>query len=173
MLAFYLAAPEVENDRRALNVLHGMRRARKEGRWMGPAPIGYINKITEDGKKIYCPKRAGGRYLKWAFKTVATGQYTVLEVYKEAKAKGLNMCRSNFWNALRNPVYCGKVYIAPYKDERPDIVPGLHQPIISESLFYDVQDYLDGKKKNYRTKVGSQDILQLRGYLLCPKCGSC
>lgn len=32
MLAFYLAAPEVENDRRALNVFHGQRRARKEGR---------------------------------------------------------------------------------------------------------------------------------------------
>src|SRR5580704_1379984 len=51
MLAFYLAAPEVENDRRALNTLHGMRRARKEGRWMGPAPFGYANKVTEDGKK--------------------------------------------------------------------------------------------------------------------------
>lgn len=33
MLVFYLAAPEVENDRRALNVIHGMRRARKEGRY--------------------------------------------------------------------------------------------------------------------------------------------
>lgn len=32
MLAFYLAAPEVDNDRRALNVLLGMRKARKEGR---------------------------------------------------------------------------------------------------------------------------------------------
>ncbi len=31
MLAFYLAAPEVENDRRALNVFHGMRRAKKRG----------------------------------------------------------------------------------------------------------------------------------------------
>src|ERR1700742_4973609 len=40
MLAIYLAAPEVENDRRALNVFHGMRRARKEGRYMGLAPIG-------------------------------------------------------------------------------------------------------------------------------------
>ncbi|WP_313511899.1 recombinase family protein [Sphingobacterium sp.] len=29
MLAFYLASPEVENDRRALNVFHGMRRAKK------------------------------------------------------------------------------------------------------------------------------------------------
>ncbi|MGO4773556.1 hypothetical protein ACEN2I_18010 [Flavobacterium sp. W22_SRS_FK3] len=32
MLAFYLAAPEVENDRRALNTFHGMRRAKKEAR---------------------------------------------------------------------------------------------------------------------------------------------
>jgi hypothetical protein len=31
MLAIYVSTPEVENDRRALNVLHGMRRARKEG----------------------------------------------------------------------------------------------------------------------------------------------
>jgi site-specific DNA recombinase len=32
MLAVYLAVPEVDNDRRALNVLHGMRRGKKEGR---------------------------------------------------------------------------------------------------------------------------------------------
>lgn len=51
MLAFYLAAPEVENDRRALNVIHGMRRARKEGRYMATAPLGYVNKMSEDKKK--------------------------------------------------------------------------------------------------------------------------
>ena len=53
MLAFYLAAPEAENDRRALNTFFGMRRAKKEGRYMGTAPTGYINKTTESGKK-YC-----------------------------------------------------------------------------------------------------------------------
>lgn len=51
MLAFYLASPEVENDRRVLNVFHGMRRARKEGRWMASAPVGYKNKTTEDNRK--------------------------------------------------------------------------------------------------------------------------
>ena len=35
MLAIYLAAPEVENDRRALNTFYGMRRARKEGAFNG------------------------------------------------------------------------------------------------------------------------------------------
>ncbi|MDE1193132.1 MAG: hypothetical protein PW786_13465 [Arachidicoccus sp.] len=33
-----------------------MRKARKEGRYMGPAPLGYINKVTEDGKKYIAPK---------------------------------------------------------------------------------------------------------------------
>ncbi len=56
MLAFYLAAPEVENDRRALNVIHGMRRARKEGRYMGLAPIGYKNKTDEHNNKYIAPE---------------------------------------------------------------------------------------------------------------------
>ena len=51
MLAFYLAAPEVENDRRSINITYGMRRAMKEGRHMGRAPMGYANKITENGHK--------------------------------------------------------------------------------------------------------------------------
>ena len=72
---------------------------------------------------------------------------------------------------LRNPVYCGRILISCYKEEAARHAQGLHQQIISESLFYDVQDYLNGKKKTYRAKVGSLDILQLRGYLICPKCG--
>jgi len=171
MLAFYLAAPEVENDRRALNVLNGMRRAKKEGRWMGPAPVGYANKITEDGRKYIAPREPEATVMKWVFNTLATEQYHVEQIYKEAKLKGIKICRSNFWKALRNPVYCGKIYIGPYKDEASRHAPGLHQPIISESLFYDVQDFLDGKKKAYRTKIDSPDTFQLRGFLICPKCG--
>ncbi|MCH5686391.1 recombinase family protein [Niabella sp. W65] len=41
MLAIYLAAPEVENDRRALNTFYGMRKAKKkkEGLWARPLRI--------------------------------------------------------------------------------------------------------------------------------------
>jgi len=54
MLAFYLAAPEVQNDLRALNVIAGMRRAKKEGRYMGLAPVGHVNRTDEIGRK-YMP----------------------------------------------------------------------------------------------------------------------
>jgi site-specific DNA recombinase len=67
MLAFYLAAPEVENDRRALNVIHGMRRARKEGRYMATAPLGYVNKMSEDKKKYIALHEIEAPILKWAF----------------------------------------------------------------------------------------------------------
>jgi len=56
MLTFYLAAPEVENDRRALNTFQRLRRGKKEGRYMGMAPYGYVNKITEGGKKYIAPE---------------------------------------------------------------------------------------------------------------------
>lgn len=43
---------------------------------------------------------------------------------------------------------------------------GQHKALISEALFYDVQDVLDGRKRGqYRL------TLPLRGFLTCPKCG--
>lgn len=73
MLAFYLAAPEVENDRRALNVFFGMRRAKKEGRYMGLAPLGYQNKTDEQGRKLIAPKEPQATLLRWAFEELANG----------------------------------------------------------------------------------------------------
>jgi DNA invertase Pin-like site-specific DNA recombinase/flagellin-specific chaperone FliS len=171
MLAFYLAAPEVENDRRALNVFHGMRRAKKEGRWMGSAPIGYANKISETGKKHIAPKEITSKIIKWVFEELARGQFNTEQVWKMAKTKGLKCSKNNFWLAIRNPVYCGKIFIPKYKDEESYFVSGQHEPLITEALFYKVQDVLDGRKKVMRTKMVVDDNLPLRGFLICPQCG--
>ena len=45
-------------------------------------------------------------------------------------------------------------YFKKMSQEKNILLVG-NQPIISESLLYDVQDYLNGKKKTYRAKVGS------------------
>ncbi len=171
MLAFYLAAPEVENDRRALNVIHGMRRARKEGRYMGLAPIGYTNKTDETGRKFIAPKEPQSDIIRWAFNEIAEGVYNTEQVFKMAKDKGFSATKSLFWFAIRNPVYCGKIFVPKYKDEESRFVKGTHEPIIQESLYYRVQDVLDGRKRNYRLKVVSNATLPLRGFLICSKCG--
>jgi site-specific DNA recombinase len=171
MLAFYLAAPEVENDRRALNTFNGMRRAKKEGRWMGAAPVGYVNRITEGGKKYIAPHPEEAPIIKWFFEQAATGTYSIESLFKIAQEKGLNYKKHAFWLAIRNPVYCGKIRIPAYKSEEEQLITGQHQPLISEALFYQVQDVLDGKKKVQRTKVDVDDRFPLRGFLLCPDCG--
>jgi DNA invertase Pin-like site-specific DNA recombinase len=50
MLAVYLAIPEAENGRRALNTSNGIRRAKQLGRYPGRAPLGYINLTAPDEK---------------------------------------------------------------------------------------------------------------------------
>jgi site-specific DNA recombinase len=82
------------------------------------------------------------------------------------------MSRSAFHVAIRNPVYCGKVFIEKYKDEEAHLVQGQHQPLISEHLFYKVQNFLDGniRKERPSTKIEADDNFPLRGFLTCPKC---
>ena len=172
MLAFYLAAPEVENDRRALNVIHGMRRARKEGRYMGLAPVGYINKTDEAGRKYIAIHEPQAGILRWSFEEIARGLYNTEQIFKLANEKGFSGTKSLFWFAIRNPLYCGKIFIPKYKDDESRFVKGLHEPLITEDLFYRVQDVLDGRKrKQFRLKVVSDSVLPLRGFLVCPECG--
>jgi site-specific DNA recombinase len=171
MLAIYLTAPEIENDRRALNVFYGMRRARKEGRYMATAPVGYINKTMEGGRKTIVPHEPNASILQWAFKEVSEGNNTIAEVWRQAREKGLMCHKSNFWTALRNPVYMGKIVIPKLKNEESYTVDGLHEAIVKPTVFYEVQDVLEGRKRKTKTKVVTQDMLALKGFITCPKCG--
>ncbi|TKC04465.1 recombinase family protein [Pedobacter frigoris] len=170
MLAFYLAAPEVENDRRALNTFNGMRRAKKEGRWMSTAPTGYKNFITLDGRKYIAPNEPKASLMRWVFKEIAKDNYAADQIRKMANEKGLQCPRMNFYRLVRNPVYCGKIMIPQHKDEDFKVVDGQHDALISEALFYDVQDVLNGRKRKKAAKVVSLDSLPLRGLILCPNC---
>jgi len=88
MLAFYLAAPEVENDRRALNTFFGMRRAKKEGRYMGTAPSGYVNKVSEGRKKYITLKEPQAGTMKWVFEKLADGAITQRRSISWQKGRG-------------------------------------------------------------------------------------
>ena len=174
MLAIYLAAPEVENDRRALNTFYGMRRARKEGRLMGKAPFGYINRSKEDGGKYVALKEPQASAMRWAFNEIAKGVFAADQVRQKMNVQSpTKLSRSAFHVAIRNPLYYGKIFIAKFQDEEAHLVQGQHEPLISEELFHKVQLILDGNKRVERpnTKILSDKNLPLRGFLTCPKCG--
>jgi site-specific DNA recombinase len=170
MLAIYLTTPEIENDRRGLNTFFGIRQAKKEGRWMGKAPLGYTNKAKEDGRRYIAVKEPEASIMKWVFEQLSEGIYSAEHILKAAREKKLNCSKNNFYTCIRNPVYCGKIRVAEYKDEQARLVQGLHVPLITESLFYKVQDILDGRKREYGLAIATPEDLQLRNYLKCPKC---
>lgn len=63
--------------------------------------------------------------------------------------KGLKIGRSTFYNLLRNPTYMGFTKVPEFNEEEEHYVPGLHEAIIGENLFHQVQAVLkktSGKK---------------------------
>lgn len=174
MLAIYLAAPEVENDRRALNVFYGMRRAKKEGRVMGKAPFGYVNKSRENGEKYIVQQEPETSAMNWAFNEIAKGVLASNQIRKKVNELTIKkVSRTSFHIAIRNPIYYGKVFLEKHKDEEAHFVDGQHEALISEELFNRVQEALDGKRRLQRpnTKILSGEHFPLRGFLICPKCG--
>lgn len=171
MLAFYLAAPEVENDRRALNVTAGMRRAKKEGRWMATAPKGYRNARDEQNRKVIVPSK-DANFIIEAFELINKNIYTIEEVRKKLCEKGFICSKNNFHKLIRNSVYCGIIKIPANKTEEETTAKGQHQPLISEELFWSVQDILEGRRPKHPVKHTRMDKLPLRGFLICPKCGT-
>ena len=173
MLAIYLAAPEVDNDRRTLNIFHGMRRAKKEGRWLGNCPKGYKNSRDENNKPIILPE--GGKneaLIKKAFDQFATGLFNIEELRKRLCAEGLKLTKNAFAGVLKNRTYLGKIFVPAYKDEPAQWVEGLHKPIVDEKVFYEVQEVLLGRKRKMPNKIQTvREELPLRGYLECPRCG--
>jgi site-specific DNA recombinase len=170
MLAIYLASPEVENDRRALNVFNGMRKAKKEGRYMGSAPMGYRNSRDERNMPVIKPSYLSD-FIILAFEEMATGNYSQEDVRKRLGRKGFSCSRNNFNKIIRNPVYAGLLYVPAFKDEPAETIHGRHEALVSIELFERVQ-YIISKKRPINTmKNTSREEFPLRGFLRCPRCG--
>ncbi|MEO0038515.1 MAG: hypothetical protein RIQ59_1726, partial [Bacteroidota bacterium] len=170
MLAVYLSMPEVENQRRSLNVTAGMRRAFKEGRYVGSAPKGYDNGRDALKKPLLIPND-DAKYIQEAFEMMATGNYQRNEVFFKLKAKGFQSSKSVFANILNNHLYYGSVFIKAYKDEKETIVEGIHEPIITKALFDKVQQVMYSRKRGkQKAPKKYNENFPLKGFLCCPIC---
>lgn len=75
---------------------------------------------------------------------------------------------------LRNPVYVGKIYVPTLGDEEGYLANGLHQAIVAEKTFWNVQHILSKRLKENVHLVAKEKLraeLPLRGHLKCPDCG--
>lgn len=169
MLAVYLSVPEAENSRRALNTANGLRRAKQMGRYPNKAPVGYINLTAMDGKKIIAPKQPEAGIIRWVFHQLAKNIHKIEEIRRMADDKGLKCSRSYFSKLIRNPAYCGLIPIRLSSGEQY-MVKGIHDPLISETLFHEVQRNITTKRKTSCKREGLKAMFFLTGFLICPFC---
>ncbi len=170
LLAMYLVMPEIDNDRRSMKVKEGMRAALKAGRWCRKAPYGYRNSRDENNRPIIVPNEYA-EPIREAYRQVAKGtqQSEVLVAFKE---KGTPISKSQLSLILRNPVYAGKIQVPALENEPYQIVEGEHEALISDKLFYQVQQALSANNPCDRIPSSvKNDLLPLRGILSCSECG--
>lgn len=170
MLAVYIATAEVENERRSINIRQGMRKAKEDGRWTGPAPIGYRNSVDQNGWKCIVPFLPEALIIKSVFKEAAKGNKSITSIYNEALDVGFKCSRTNFWTLLHNPVYCGKISIHEINKKERHLIKGQHDKLISEEIFARTQNRFNHANKNAVTKKADDNSLPLRGFLKCPVC---
>lgn len=96
-------------------------------------------------------------------------QECIEDVRKMTEEKGLKCTRSHFFRIIRNPVYCGLIPIKSNEQEQ-HMVKGIHDPLISEALFYEVQRIIKNKRRITAKAEDRRATFFLVGFLICPHC---
>ncbi len=150
---------------------HRMKAALFSGRWITLAPPGFTNIRAKKGGPNIVPVEPEISFIRKSFLEFRTGAYTRTELFREMTKRGMRRKNGKeynvdqFVNILRNIAYIKQV---PSEEYGPQ--PGLHQRIVSDEVYRDVQFILDGKKSVTAPYVKNRPSVPLRGFLLCNQC---
>jgi site-specific DNA recombinase len=142
-----------------------MQSAVRSGRFLWPAPVGYINLKNE---KRIAPDPLRAPLVREAFQLVASGRYATTDaVLKTVTAMGLRtkkdrpLSKQTFARMLSNPIYAGWVVSGEVTAQ------GNHEPLVSQELFQNVQMRLNSKSVPHKK---ASDDFPLRGIVRCATC---
>ena len=136
------------------------------------APIGYQNKRDVQNKPIMIPSDKAP-FIQYAFDAIEKGKNQSL-IRQELLKKGYKISRNNMSLLLRNPIYIGKIILPAHQDEKETLIEAIHESIISERQFYNVQNILQNRRRKQKKPIYNslREELPLRGKLHCSKCDS-
>lgn len=158
---------QFDNEVRTERSVGGMKEAVQEGRYVWKAPLGYDN-VRVDNKATIAPN-AMAPLITETFELISERCYSTEVVRLMMKEKGLvdgngnAITRSYFFRLIRNPLYKGAL------TQFGMINTGTFQPLVSESLFDDVQGALKGRKNKIKYYTRENPDFPLRRFILSPE----
>ncbi len=135
----------------------------KQGFYPFRAPIGYIN---NGGGKVKTIDSIKGPIVKKAFLLYASNKYNLVRLCDKMQEFGLTneignkISITSMSKILNNPFYAGILKV------NENTYQGIHQPLISTSIFTQVQNILNGKANT----TGLKHDFLFRRYVKCESC---
>jgi DNA invertase Pin-like site-specific DNA recombinase len=144
----------------------GMLEKARSGLWPSYAPVGYLNSIGPEGKRIITPDPATAPTITQLFDWFATGTCSLKALAAKARAEGLQLDgqklhKSLIHQLLRKRLYCGDF------DWDGTTYHGTHTPLVTKEAWDRVQHLLDAK--THRKKM-THDFTY-SGIINCGHCG--
>ena len=162
---------QFDNDVRAERVTSGMKERLKQGYWAFVAPVGYKHVLNGEIHNI-APDENKATLVVKAFEEYSKGIYNLNQLAERINRWGLRtrlgkkFTKQATLELLRNNLYCGIISVPRWEIESK----GKFEPIVSEELFYKVQQVRLGKGFVQETRLRMNPDFVLRGSLTCPEC---
>ena len=146
------------------NVKRSTEQKRKNGEWSGLAPFGYKNIDLENGKKWIVTDTSNSQIVISMYQWYATSSYSMKEIrQKLINEYELKLAISQIDRILKNKFYFGVMHI------KCNDYPHVYDPIISKTLFDEVQNVKAGRNKKVFKYAGLP--FHYRGLIRCGECG--
>lgn len=143
----------------------GIRSAMEAGRYVQKAPIGFVNVKDENGKGTIKIDEAKAPLVEKIFSLYLSGM-PFFEIRKEVAKLGFSYTgKSTIQSILGNCVYAGLIRVTAYDKKPEHFVKGIHDAIISESIYWRVQEMMGNKKITKKSQP--KEEVPLRGVLKC------
>ncbi len=150
---------QFDNEVRTERSVGGMKQAVLEGRYVWMAPFGYAN-VKVNGKSTIAPNDYAN-ILKEIFNYIAVQECSAEKARQHFNEKyKLSFVRSVFYLMLKNPIYISKI------KKFGMVVDGNFEPLVSEALFYKVQQIITRKYKAKKYVKENPDF-PLRRFIKC------
>lgn len=156
---------QFDNDVRTERSVNGMKEAIREGRYVWNAPYGYSNSTIENKSNIV-PNHCAP-IVKEAFERVAENSMPIEQIRQLLTSKLQKdnikfLSKTRFPIMLRNELYAG--WIGQFGERNK----GSYIPIITERLFYKVQQVMNRKQKHNRMRLVKHPDFPLRRFVYHP-----
>ena len=168
MLSISFSQSKYYVDNLSENVKRSYKQKLKNGIWPQKAPIGYLN---DKKTKLIVVDPEKAPFIKKAFETYATGNYTLSALRKSMGElgltghKGKELSISNYQYLLKNNLYHGLILF------HGEFYEGKHEPIITKKIFDICQEVMTKKSKPQHD--GDLKPYVYRGLFKCAECGCC